>query len=66
MNENICKKSKSEKALIKAIKVKYNDNKRKINKNYTNKNAGFGLVSHDIKQLSEMLKMADALEVNNI
>lgn len=63
MNEQICKKSKSEKALFKAIKKKFNDSKRVIDSNFIKTNAGFGLKSNNFKKIGKMLKMADALEL---
>lgn len=63
MNSSVLKKSTSEKATLKAVKKKYNDNKRKAIKFYTKHNSCFGLKSNDLSILDNMLKAADAIEV---
>ena len=63
MNSSVFKKSISEKATLKAVKKKYNDNKRKAFKFYTKHNSSFGLKSNDVSMLDAMLKAADAIEI---
>ena len=64
--KSIVEKSKAERALFKAEKKKYNESKRGIDPTYTKRSAGFGLKSNDITQLSYMLKVADALEIERM
>ncbi|TXG80169.1 MAG: hypothetical protein E6R13_08590 [Spirochaetes bacterium] len=63
MNSSVFKKSISEKATLKAVKKKYNDNKRKAFKFYTKHNSSFGLKSNDLSMLDAMLRVADAIEI---
>lgn len=63
MNRSEFKKSPSEKATLKAVKKKYNENKRKSIKFYTKRKSSFGLISNDLSMLDTMLKTADAIEV---
>ena len=63
MNSSVFKKSISEKATLKAVKKKYNDNNRKAFKFYTKHNSSFGLKSNDLSMLDAMLKAADAIEI---
>lgn len=62
MSTEIFKKTASEKALLKNVITKYNENKRKKNKNYVNGKSMLGLTTNNFEKLSELLNAAVLLE----
>lgn len=66
MNQTIVKKTSSEKALFKVIKKNYNAEKRKMNSTFSKKNSSMGLIGKSLKDIPEMLKLADAIELENL
>lgn len=56
------KKSASEKALLKVAIKTFTNNKRKLNPAF-DFNKGLGLSTNNIKDLAELLKLADTLEI---
>lgn len=62
MNSEVFKKSLAEKATIKAVKKAYFTNKRKTLKT-TNVKAWFGLRSNKLSDIGNLLKQADAIEI---
>lgn len=66
MNLQVLKKTPAEKHILKSVKLKYNENKRKLNSNYTKRKAILGLRTNDLTKLNELLVMAEKVEMTTI
>jgi hypothetical protein len=63
INYAMFKKTRAEKLLLKEVVKKYNENKRKVFKSFFKRNANFGLISNNLKDIASMLKRADMIEI---
>ena len=66
MSLELFKKTPAEKHILKSVKLKYNQNKKKLNPNYTKRKSILGLYTNDFTKLSELLKMAEQVELASI